>query len=277
VVSLSDWGTGVGGVGNAVGVEGHSLNGHGVIGSAIDGAGVYAHNEQHSEQEYLNNDVYLALPSLAGAFIGDVYVRGYLKKSGGGFEIDHPLDPGHKLLGHAFVESPDMKNIYDGVAQLNDQGEAVVKLPGWFEALNQDFRYQLTPMGAPGPNLYIAEEIAQNRFKIAGGQAGMKVSWQVTGSRRDAWAQANPVQVELEKPAAERGHYLHPQLFNQPEEKSIMRVRYPRLPGRMPRIHEQVKEMQQKTKEIRDRAEEMRKKLHDIKPPQGRPKDDLCH
>jgi hypothetical protein len=32
--------------------------------------------------------------------------------------------------------------------------------PDWFSALNKDFRYQLTAIGAPGPNLYIAEEIS---------------------------------------------------------------------------------------------------------------------
>lgn len=48
-------------------------------------------------------------------------------------------------------------------------------LPEWFETLNRDFRYQLTAVGAPGPNLYVAEEISGNHFKIAGGQPGAKV------------------------------------------------------------------------------------------------------
>ena len=56
-----------------------------------------------------------------------------------------------------------------------------MNLPDYFQAFNGDFRYQLTAIGAPGPNLYIAEEISGNRFKIAGGKAGSKVSWQVTG------------------------------------------------------------------------------------------------
>jgi hypothetical protein len=84
-------------------------------------------------------------------------------------------------------------------------------MPDWFDALNRDFPYQLTPIGAPGPNLYIAEEISGNRFKIAGGKPGSKVSWQITGIREDAYANAHRVQVEEEKPANERGHYLYPE------------------------------------------------------------------
>jgi hypothetical protein len=70
-----------------------------------------------------------------------------------------------------------MKNMYDGIAILDSSGSAIVNVPAWFVALNKDFRYQLTPIGAPGPNLYVAEEISKNSFKIAGGSQGMKVSW----------------------------------------------------------------------------------------------------
>jgi hypothetical protein len=38
-----------------------------------------------------------------------------------------------------------------------------------------------------------------HRFKIAGGKAGTSVCWQLTGSRKDAWAVANPIRVEEEK------------------------------------------------------------------------------
>lgn len=37
-----------------------------------------------------------------------------------------------------------MKNIYDGVVTTDAQGRATVQLPDWFEALNTEFRYQLT-------------------------------------------------------------------------------------------------------------------------------------
>ena len=50
----------------------------------------------------------------AGFFAGIVKITGNHQKSGGSFKIDHPLDPANKYLCHSFVESPDMKNIYDG-------------------------------------------------------------------------------------------------------------------------------------------------------------------
>jgi hypothetical protein len=155
---------------------------------------------------------------LAAILDGDVDVTGTLFKGGGAFRIDHPLDPENKYLSHSFVESPDMKNIYDGVAVFDGAGEAIVTLPDWFEALNGDFRYQLTPMGAAFVP-YIADEIASNQFKIGGGISGMKVSWQVTGIRRDAFANANRIQVEEMKPNAAVGTYLHPEAFGQPVEK----------------------------------------------------------
>jgi len=146
---------------------------------------------------------------------GDLKVVGTLSKGGGSFKIDHPLDPAHKYLSHSFVESPDMKNIYDGVVTLDAHGEAEVTLPAWFDALNTDFRYQLTALGSAAPELYIAEELRTNRFKVAGGQAGTRVSWQVTGIRQDAWANAYRIPVEQDKAPQEQGSYLYPALYRQ--------------------------------------------------------------
>ena len=162
----------------------------------------------------------------AGYFNGPVMVTGYLTKSGGGFKIDHPLDPANKYLNHSFVESPDMKNIYDGVVNLDADGAAWVELPEWFEALNKDFRYQLTPIGSPGSNLYIAQEIENNRFRIAGGDPGLKVSWQVTGSRHDAFAEAHPIPVEEAKSQEELGSYLHPEEYGKSRTEGISYQRY---------------------------------------------------
>ncbi len=159
----------------------------------------------------------------AGYFDGNVRTVGTLTVTGNiygaakYFLIDHPLDPANKYLVHTSVESPDMKNVYDGVVVLNKNGEAVVTLPDWFEALNRDFRYQLTCIGGYAP-VYIAEEVQHNTFKIAGGKPGLKVSWQITGIRHDPWANDNRVPVESDKPASERGTYLYPEGYDRAPE-----------------------------------------------------------
>ncbi|NOZ09034.1 MAG: hypothetical protein GXO91_09225 [FCB group bacterium] len=155
----------------------------------------------------------------AGFFNGNLYavnVRGSIRSS----RIDHPLDPEHQYLNHSSVESPDMKNVYDGTIILDSRGEAIVELPDYFEALNGEFRYQLTCIGGFAP-VYIAEKIQSNQFKIAGGQPGMEVSWQVTGIRHDPVAEANRVVVEEDKKSYEVGKYLNPEAYGLPRNMAI--------------------------------------------------------
>jgi trimeric autotransporter adhesin len=95
-----------------------------------------------------------------------------VSKGGSAFKIDHPLDPANKYLYHSFVESPDMMNLYNGVAALDGRGSVWITLPEYFEALNQDFRYQLASMDRPQPSLYVSREISGNRFK-SGGKPGV--------------------------------------------------------------------------------------------------------
>ncbi len=166
----------------------------------------------------------LSSTGYAGKFQGNVDITGILTKTAGAFKIDHPLDPENMYLYHSFVESPEMKNIYDGVAELNGNGEATVELPDWFETLNRDFRYQLTAIGQPAPNLYIAREVSDNSFEIAGGAPRMKVSWLVTGIRQDPAAEEYRIPVEEYKPESERGYYLYPELYGQPEKKSVTKA-----------------------------------------------------
>jgi hypothetical protein len=171
----------------------------------------------------------------AGFFDGDVEITGNLNVTGAtkNFKIDHPLDPENKYLYHAAVESSEVLNVYSGNVKLDGKGGAVVALPAWFEALNRDFRYQLTAIGAAPQGLYIAEEISGGSFKIAGGVAGMKVSWQVTGVRSDPAMRRRPFIVEQDKPERERGHYLQPELYDQPEERRVERARNPEMMQRL--------------------------------------------
>jgi len=139
-----------------------------------------------------------SLLSNAAYIDGDLHVSGTLYKAAGSFRIDHPLDPQNKYLQHSFVESPDMMDIYNGVVTLGEFGTAEVQLPDYFEALNRDFRYQLTPIGAFAP-LYVAREMHNRTFTIAGGRPKLRVSWQVTGIRHDAYAQSHRIEVEVDK------------------------------------------------------------------------------
>jgi hypothetical protein len=155
-----------------------------------------------------------AVSETGNAYVsGNLSVTGNLSKGSGSFLIDHPLDPENKYLSHSFVESPDMMNVYNGNVTLDENGRAWVELPSYFEALNRDYRYQLTPLGAAAPNLHVAQEIRDNRFQIAGGEPGVRVSWQVTGVRDDPYARMHRIQVETIKPPEERGSLLHPDAY----------------------------------------------------------------
>jgi len=158
--------------------------------------------------------------TIAGQFSGNVYISGTLSKGGGSFEIDHPLDPENKILRHSFVESPDMMNVYNGNVVTNANGEAKVDLPDYFDALNQDFRYQLTVLGQFA-QVIVAEEIRDNRFVIKTDKPNVRVSWQVTGIRKDPWAEKNRIAVEERKSSDTQGFYIHPEVYGQAENRSI--------------------------------------------------------
>jgi len=147
-------------------------------------------------------------------------VVGTLTKGAGAFKIDHPLDPENKYLVHSFVESPDMMNIYNGNIVTDASGKATVQLPDYFEALNMEFRYQLTVIGAFAQAI-INKEVSNNKFEIATNQPNVKVSWQVTGVRHDAYAVKNRIPNTVEKEAKNKGKYLSPESFNQPKSKGI--------------------------------------------------------
>ena len=62
---------------------------------------------------------------------------------------------------------------------------------------------------------------SENKFKIGGGNEGLKVSWQITGIRHDPYAEQNRIQVEVEKEDHEKGYYLHNAEYGMPFEMSI--------------------------------------------------------
>jgi hypothetical protein len=229
-LNVAGWGFGVWGDTASTQVYGA------VVGTADNNtAGFFFNNSKLGETLMVENDASGTATALvaggssdacsidtSGSLYCDANIVGGSKK----FRIDHPLDPANKYLYHASVESSEMKNIYDGNVVLDANGEATVQLPDWFEAVNTDFRYQLTPIGRPGPGLYVSQEISGNSFQIAGGSPGLKVSWQVTGVRQDAYARAHPLVVEEAKGESERGKYIHPELYGAPKEQSMRWARH---------------------------------------------------
>jgi hypothetical protein len=165
----------------------------------------------------------------AGYFQGDVFISKTLLVENltvmgtKNFQIDHPLDPENKFLIHSCIESPDRLNIYNGNITTNASGLATVNLPSYFEALNIDYRYQLTVIGQFA-QVIVEKEIQNNSFVIRTDKPNVKVSWQVSGIRNDAYAKANPMIVEKEKNEKEKGKYYYPELYGQPKSKGQFNI-----------------------------------------------------
>jgi len=249
-IGAPNGGNGSGGDGvSAAGGEGFGAGkaaGDGIVASggagfngAANGVGIVA---------FGGNGFGSATPGLAGKFIGGVEITGKLTVTSGMkmFHIDHPLDPENKYLNHAAIESSEVLNVYSGNVTTDADGSAVVTLPDWFEALNRDFRYQLTVLGTFARAI-VAKEIKSNRFVVQTDAPNVKVSWQVTGVRSDATARKFKFEVEEEKTERERGLYLNPDAYGQPEEKSInlardaegmMRLRQRRIEARQTQMHQ---------------------------------------
>jgi len=232
-VSRGDGGIGVKGTANtgltSYGMYGVSQWGTGVVGQSTEGTGMRATAPVGLIATATANGGVAIVGRVAagltntsaGQFEGDVLVTGNLFKGGGAFKIDHPLDPANKYLYHSFVESPDMLDIYTGNVTTDANGEAVVQLPDWFEALNTDFRYQLTPIGQFAQAI-VWRKIVNHQFTIKTDRPKVEVSWQVTGTRQDPFAKAYRIPVEENKPVGERGKYLHPELYDQSPDKSSL-------------------------------------------------------
>ncbi|MDT0344508.1 hypothetical protein [Streptomyces litchfieldiae] len=191
----------------AAAVYGAALKGNanGVVGEADDGPNAFAVWGK-SESGY------------AGYFSGRVNVTENLTVAAGGFRIDHPLDPQQRYLRHSFVHSPEWLNVYSGRVVTDAEGSAVVELPGYFEALNKDIRYQLTVIGGFAQAV-VAEEVRDNRFTVATDRPGVTVCWQVTGVRQDPYSLSEgPRAPETDKPEGEGNTFLHPHEHGFPPE-----------------------------------------------------------
>ena len=179
---------GTGGLG--IGVYGSQAgSGWGVYGTSPSGIGVYGSSSS----------------GYAGYFSGNVSVTSNLTVGGNlnvtgtkNFRIDDPLDPAHKFLVHAAVESNEVLNVYSGNVTTDGHGSATVRLPAYFDRINTDFRYQLTVIGQFAQAI-VGKEIAHNQFVIRTNKPHVKVSWQVTARRNDAYMQRASVRRRADR------------------------------------------------------------------------------
>ncbi len=159
---------------------------------------------------------------------GKVWVNGDFTAVGvKAFTMDHPLDPTNKTLMHAAIESNEVLNSYSGTVTTDASGKVMVSLPDYFEAINKDFRYQLTVMGTFAQAI-VSKEVSNNKFEIATNQPNVKVSWEVKGVRNDAHMRKFPFVAVEEKSAAQKGQYIDPAAYGQIESK---RVSYSNVAG----------------------------------------------
>ncbi|MBS1536368.1 MAG: hypothetical protein JST20_01305 [Bacteroidetes bacterium] len=201
---------------------GITVNGQSNFGNTIDVAGA-AQIQQNGtftgtaavvqnatvQQQLRTNQILPVSPSTTVTINGNLNVVGNLTKGGGNFKIDHPLDPYNKYLIHSFVESPDRTNIYSGNITTDSHGIGIVQLPSYFEAANNDFRYQLTVIGADA-RAFVLTEISNNTFTVQTSIPNVKVSWQVTSTRIDNFARSNRYEPEQEKEPTMKGKLLYP-------------------------------------------------------------------
>ncbi|MBS1724814.1 MAG: hypothetical protein JSS66_17870 [Armatimonadetes bacterium] len=219
--------------GNGTGVTGRTLTGVGVAGFSNPGGGQYFPGSAvngHSTNAFGVAGICDANGSAGVIGVGNngawgMYCQGSFGATGTkAFEIDHPLDPENKLLDHYCAEGPEPLLVYRGNVVLNSRGEATVALPDYFDAINRDVTYQLTAIGAAAPDLHVSQRVQNNRFGIAGGKAGLEVSWTVTGVRNDKYVQTYGAPVEKAKPANMRGRYLRPELYGASKEMAMYRT-----------------------------------------------------
>jgi hypothetical protein len=222
--------------------EGATLNanlrirGNGVLGRVVLESGgadqatelLFSENNSNTNGIYLRGDgVTNALKVIDLTAGGETVIASFDRDTNGfaagikAFKIDHPLDPLNKVLYHSCVESPDMMNIYNGTTVTDATGYATIQLPAYFNALNRDFRYQLTVIDeADSDNDFVLVKVvrkigseAPNQFTVRSSRGGVEVSWQVTGVRQDALAETHRIVPEVEKGPSDKGRLLNPDAF----------------------------------------------------------------
>ncbi|MGH1388240.1 hypothetical protein [Kordia sp.] len=223
------YGFNFGGTGNGVYGQTDTAGGTGVYGlSQSSGYAIQGENTGSGSGVFgltSHTGSYGVVGQNTGVSNNAIHANGNLSASGTKtFKIDHPLDPENKYLKHFSIESNEILNVYRGIATFDANGKAVIAMPDYYESINKNPSYQLTPIGAAMSGLYIERELTNGNFVIAGGISGKKVSWQLTAERNDPYLKQNPKErfVEVDK-GENRGKYLMPHLYDKEKSKEIFK------------------------------------------------------
>lgn len=210
IPALTASATGVGNGGIAISAGNGRPGGTGIFGGATN-------------TTVANNGIWAATDSTVSGANG-LYCTGRLTATGTkSFRIDHPFDPANKYLAHYCAEGQVPLNIYTGVATTDDQGYATISLPKYFESINKDYRYTLTVIDKSDDFVLakVVDEIENNAFRIRTSKPNVKVSWEVKGTRNDAWVREYGAPDEFVKPDTEIGSYQNPELFGMPDDLKL--------------------------------------------------------
>jgi hypothetical protein len=217
---------------------GHGVSGigfNGTVGETNYSMGYGVYGENYDAIAPLGDGVGVAGKGYYGVFGEDRYLGSVLGAYGvvsngdfgatgaKSFMIDHPQDPANKILRHFSTESNEVLNIYRGNIVLDANGEATVEMPDYYDAININPSYHLTPIGGFA-QLYVKEELNNGKFVIAGGTPGLKVSWTIYAERNDPYFQQFPEKrtVEYEKREGQKGLYFIPELYGAPNDLKIL-------------------------------------------------------
>ena len=196
---------------------------YGVYGSSTQsghGIGIYGEAEDNSGNGtaihgYANNN---GGDNWGGYFVGDVNVTGTIFTPVFVTRLDHPLDPENSYLQFSGVDSPEMTSVISGNVVTDQLGNSEVAVPGYFVAIASNPRYQLTVIGDFAQAI-VSRELDGSGFAIRTDKPNIKVSWQITVTRQDAFANRYRVPTEVAKTGDEVGTYRFPEAFGQPESR----------------------------------------------------------
>jgi hypothetical protein len=113
--------------------------------------------------------------------------------------------------------------VYCGTITTDARGYAWVNLPDYFEEINKDFKYQLTVIDNSDDFILakVTSEVVANRFQIRTSKPNVKVSWEVKGTRNDAYCRVKQPKDEMPKLGPEKGTLQNPELYGAPKEVGL--------------------------------------------------------